>query len=80
MLPMSLIELKNEALKLSLRDRAELARELLRSVDNPNDAEYEALWLEEVGRRIERVERGESQLIPLEEALLRAKAARAKST
>jgi putative addiction module component (TIGR02574 family) len=76
---MSLIELKNEALKLSLKERAELARELLRSVDDPTDAEYDALWLEEVGRRVARVERGESQLIPLEEVLKRAQAIRAKS-
>ncbi len=41
-------------------------------------AQYEAFWLEEVERRIERVKRGESRLIPLEEALKIARAARAK--
>lgn len=76
---MSLNEVKNEAMKLSLRERAELARELLRSVDDPSNAEYDDLWLDEVGRRIERVQRGKSKLIPLEEALRRAKAALAKS-
>lgn len=49
---------------------------------NPEDlktqAQYEAFWLEEVGRRIEKLERGESQLIPLEEALKIVRAAHAK--
>lgn len=49
---------------------------------NPEDlktqAQYEAFWLEEVGRRIEKLERGESRLVPLEEALKITQAARAK--
>jgi putative addiction module component (TIGR02574 family) len=66
---------KDEALELSLKERAELAKQLLESVDNPSEAELEELWLEEVGERITRVERGESRLVPLEEVLARAKAA-----
>jgi Putative addiction module component len=38
------------------------------------DPELEALWLEEVGRRIERVKCGESRLVPTEEVQRLARA------
>jgi putative addiction module component (TIGR02574 family) len=71
---MSYEEIKTSALGLTLKERATLAKELLDTVDSPSEAELEQLWLDEVGKRIERVQRGESKLIPLEEALQRAKA------
>ena len=46
--------------------------------DLKTQTEYETFWLEEVGRRIEKLERGESRLVPLEKALKLARAARAK--
>jgi putative addiction module component (TIGR02574 family) len=67
-------DIKVGALGLSLKERASLAKELLDSVDSPTEEELEELWLDEVGKRIERVQRGESKRIPLEEALKRAKA------
>jgi putative addiction module component (TIGR02574 family) len=67
-------EIKVGALGLNLKERAALAKELLDSVDSPTEEELEDLWLDEVGKRLERVQRGESKLIPLEEALRRAKA------
>jgi putative addiction module component (TIGR02574 family) len=76
---MSLAEIKDAVMKLSLQERGELVRDLLESVDNVTDAEHERLWLEEVGRRIERVERGDSHLIPVEEALARVREILAKS-
>lgn len=76
---MSLSEIKDAAMKLSLQERGELVRDLLESVDNVTDAEHEQLWLEEVGRRIERVKRGESHLIPVEEALAQVREILAKS-
>jgi putative addiction module component (TIGR02574 family) len=66
-------EIKVGALGLNLKERASLAKELLDSVDSPTEEELEELWLDEVGKRIEHVQRGESKLIPLEEALKRAK-------
>lgn len=71
---MSYKEIKTSALGLTLKERAMLAKELLDSLDSPSEEELEQLWLDEVGKRIERVQRGENQLIPLEEALQRAKA------
>lgn len=71
-------EVKTQALSLGLKERADLAKELLESLDSPSEAELEQLWLDEVGRRIERVKQGQSKLIPYEEALKRAKTALGK--
>ena len=71
-----------EARKLSPEEREELVRRLLVDFeDEPADGtpeEIEAAWSDEVERRIERAERGETTSVPAEEvqARLRAKLAR----
>lgn len=52
-----------DALRLDDDARAELAAELLASLDGPADPEAEAAWDAEIQRRIEAIERG---TIPLE--------------
>ena len=59
--------LENEALKLTISERAALAQWLLASLDA--DAEVEEAWAIEVERRIAAVERGEMTDIPMVEAL-----------
>ena len=71
---MSQREVEQAAMQLPIKDRALLAQRLLESIEQPSDAELEALWLEEIGERIKRVERGESKLTPFSEALAQAKA------
>jgi putative addiction module component (TIGR02574 family) len=78
MVGMSITELKAQAMELSPKERADLARALLESLEVISDEEREKLWLEEVGRRIERVQTGQSTLIPFEEAMQRMKEAREK--
>lgn len=53
-------ELLQEALRLSTQERAELAAELLSSVDGEPDEGVEAAWAAEIERRAGRAERGES--------------------
>ena len=72
---MSMVELEREALKLSLKERAALAQTLLRSLDDPSEAELEALWADEAERRLEAFERGEMRAYSREEMLKRVKAA-----
>ena len=48
---MTIDELRAEALRLNLEERAELASELLVSLDNLSESEIERLWLEEATRR-----------------------------
>jgi putative addiction module component (TIGR02574 family) len=52
-----------DALRLSDDARAELAAELLASLDGPEDADAQQAWETEIGRRIDAIEAGR---IPLE--------------
>jgi hypothetical protein len=74
---MTVDELKREAMRLAPTDRADLARELLVSLDALSEPEVERLWLEEAERRRLLVESGETQLIPMDEVFAQARASRA---
>jgi putative addiction module component (TIGR02574 family) len=66
-----------EALDLSVSERAAIAAELLASLRAPDDAtddDVERLWADEIRRRVERVESGESATVPWED--VRAEAER----
>jgi len=60
-----------EALGLSAEDQAELAAELLSSLDGPADASAESAWLEEIERRARRAASGESSGISRDEVRAR---------
>lgn len=53
-----------EALRLDEQARAELAAELLASLDGPADAEAETLWAAEIERRVAALEAGTAGLEP----------------
>jgi hypothetical protein len=57
--PMSMDELKAEAMKLSPEARAELAHALLLSLDDLSEPEIAKLWLEEAIRRDDEIETGD---------------------
>ena len=56
-----------EALRLDVDARAELAVELLKSLDGPADPDAEAVWAEEIERRVEAIEAGTVELEPWED-------------
>jgi len=74
---MTVDELKSEALRLAPQARAELARELLHSLDDLSEAEVNELWLEEAARRARELDSGAVQAVPADEVLARLKARRA---
>jgi len=55
-----------EALRLDDNARAELAAELLASLDGPADSDAESAWDAEIERRIAAIEAGTVQLEPWE--------------
>jgi putative addiction module component (TIGR02574 family) len=59
--------LLKEALKLTANERAEVAEQLIASLDEAADTDVEQAWQEEVQRRLQQVERGEVNTIPWEE-------------
>jgi putative addiction module component len=70
-------ELLREALTLPIAERADVAAELLASLDatdTDNPAEVEAAWVSEIERRARRVMAGESARIPWSDVRQRAEA------
>ncbi|MDZ4168808.1 MAG: addiction module protein [Coriobacteriia bacterium] len=73
---MTIDELKREAMRLAPTERADLARQLLVSLDELSESEVERLWLEEAERRRHGVESGATKLIPADEVFARLRAKR----
>ena len=70
-------ELLREAMALPVKERADLAAELLASLDDAaaeDPAEVEAAWAAEIERRARRVITGETAGIPWEDVRRRAEA------
>ena len=59
--------LRSEALTLSMPERAELAHDLLESLDAPADEGVESAWDEEIIRRIAQVDAGQAKLLSRDE-------------
>jgi hypothetical protein len=73
---MSVEELKTEILRLNPEARANLAREILASLDAMNESEIEALWVEESVRRDEELDSKDARAFPADEVLARARSRR----
>lgn len=73
---MTIDELKREAMRLAPTERADLARQLLVSLDELSESEVERLWLEEAERRRHDIESGTAKLIPADEVFARLRAKR----
>jgi putative addiction module component (TIGR02574 family) len=56
-----------DALKLGVEERAELAAELLASLDGPADPDAEAAWEAEIAQRVAAIEAGAVRLEPWDE-------------
>ena len=57
-------ELSKRAKQLAVDERAQLAQELLESVEQEADPEVQAVWEAEIASRIAKYERGEANLVP----------------
>ncbi len=66
--------IRREALSLSVEKRAELAEQLLSSLDALSEAEVEQLWFQEASRRAEEIDRGVAKRVPSEEVSRQARA------
>ena len=64
-----LADIRGEALSLPLGDRAELARDLIASLDGPPDVDAQAEWDKEICRRINKLRAGEAVLLEPEQVL-----------
>ncbi len=66
---MSAATLIDQALELPIDERADLARRLLLSLESePFDDNADSLWLDELGKRIKRMDNGESRTLDWRQA------------
>ena len=73
---MTIDELKAEVLRLAPEGRADLARELLVSLDALSEKEIEGLWLDEADRRLAELDSGDARADPSDMVLARVRARR----
>ena len=71
---MDTANITSKALSLPVQQRAELAAQLLSSLDALTETEIEALWLQEAANRALEIDQGFSKLIYAEEVRLQANA------
>ncbi len=64
---MNLETIRHEALALPPQERAQLAEQLLSSLDTLSEAEIEQLWFQEAAHRATEMDQGLVQRIPAEE-------------
>ncbi len=60
-------ELLRQALELSVEERADLAAQILESLDSSDDPEVQAAWQAEIERRMAQLDSGEVKPISAEE-------------
>ena len=61
-------DLLDRALRLSERQRAELAGRLIESLDRSSDEGIEAAWSDEIRDRLDQIDSGGVEAVPWEEA------------
>lgn len=66
-------ELSKKAQMLAVEERAQLAQELLESVERDGDPDVQAAWEAEIADRIAKYERGEATLIPADDVFAAAR-------
>ena len=67
MSPETLDKLRAEVLTLSDSERAALAYDLVKSLDEPADSDVEAAWDTEIARRLRAIDSGTAKLIDRDE-------------
>ena len=70
----TLERVRSEALSLSESERAELAHNLVASLDGPADVDAESAWDAEILRRLAEIDSGTAELIDREELRRRMRA------
>ena len=63
---MNIETIRREALSLPAQERAQLAEQLLSSLDSLSESEIEQLWFQEAARRAAELDQGLVQRIPAE--------------
>ena len=71
---MNIETIRREVLSLSVQERAELAEQLLSSLDALSEPEMEQLWFQEAARRAAEMDQGLTKRIPADQVRREAQA------
>ncbi|WP_333874783.1 addiction module protein [Methylobacter sp.] len=71
---MNIETIRHQALSLPPQERAQLAEQLLSSLDDLSEAEVEQLWFQEAAHRASELDQGLVQRIPAEQVRQEAQA------
>jgi len=66
-MPLKIEQIKKEAMQLSSTERAQLAENLLKSLDNEEDPDAERLWVAEAEARYQEYKEGKVKTKPSEQ-------------
>ena len=69
----ALEQLRDKVLGLGVQERAELAHDLLASLDGPSDPDADAAWDAEIERRVTATDSGAVDLLDADEVIRRAR-------
>jgi putative addiction module component (TIGR02574 family) len=69
---MNIDTIRHEALSLPPKERAQLAEQLLSSLETLSETEIEQLWLQEAVRRADEMDKGLVQRIPADQVYAEA--------
>ncbi len=61
------LKIEAEAVRLSKKERAELVRRLIATLDQGHDVDAEQVWLDEAERRLSSYQRGDLKTVPAED-------------
>ena len=72
---MSLSTIESKALKLSLKERGQLAAKLIASLDQADPGEVERMWTHEALHRYQALTSGKAKLVSAKDVMARARKA-----
>ena len=72
---MTLATIESKALKLTLKERGQLAAKLIASLDEADPQEVNRMWMDEAQRRYQNLVSGRAKLFPARDVMARARKA-----
>jgi putative addiction module component (TIGR02574 family) len=72
---MTLATIESKALKLTLKERGQLAAKLIASLDEADPEEVNRMWMDEAQRRYQNLIAGRAKLVPARDVMARARKA-----
>ena len=74
-MPRTLEDVRQQAMQLSIEERSWLAEDLLNSLRSAEERQIADEWVEVAEQRLDEIEAGTAELVPVDDAIRRARTA-----